>query len=104
MAKRDSARTDTLSSRYRIAAGVSRMGSTGAGSSGSSSLGEQRVRPGRPQLVRRREAAVEMLEVAETRERGRLVDDRVGPCLRNRFADGSRVEQVEHDPLRTEVA
>ena len=41
-----------------------------------------------------------MLEVAEARERGRLVDDRVRPRTCDGLEDGLAVEQVEHDAAR----
>jgi hypothetical protein len=66
--------------------------------------GEQRVRALDAKPVRLGEAAVEVLEVAQVGERGRLVDDRIGPGGGNRLADGRRVEQVENDRLRPERA
>ena len=45
-----------------------------------------------------------MLEVADARQRGRLMDDRVGPGGGNRLADCAGVERVEHDWLGAEPA
>src|SRR5687767_10270756 len=92
----------TASSRCRMAAIVSRIAGTGVASSGSSSVltgptlvaragvalgdepahsrlarrGEQRVGALGAQPVGPGEAAVEVLEVAQAGQRGRLMDDR----------------------------
>jgi hypothetical protein len=56
------------------------------------------------QPVGLREAAVEVLEVAQIRQRGRLVDDRLRLGCEQGLAHGARVEQIEHDRLRSERA
>lgn len=43
-----------------------------------------------------------MLEVPQTRQSGRLVDDRVGLGFEDGLAHGARVEQIERDRLRPE--
>jgi len=45
---------------------------------------------------------VEVLEVAQAGERGRLVDDRVGPGGDDGLPHRAPVEQVEHDRLRAQ--
>jgi hypothetical protein len=70
-----------------------------AADAGLARAGEQRVGALRPEPVRLREAAVEVLEVAQAAERGRLVDDRVRPGGDDGIAHRGRVEQVEHDRL-----
>jgi hypothetical protein len=52
--------------------------------------------------VRLREASVEVLEVAQIRQSGRLMDDRVGLGFEHGLAHGARVEQIERDRLRPE--
>ena len=64
--------------------------------------GEQRVGALGPKPVGLREAAVEVLEVAQIGQSGRLVDDRVGLGLEDGLAHGARVEQIERDRLRPE--
>ena len=65
---------------------------------------EQVVGPFGAEPVRLSEGAIEVLEVAEARQRGRLMDDRVGPGGGNRLAYCPRVERVEHDRLGSEPA
>jgi hypothetical protein len=64
--------------------------------------GQQRVGALCPKPVGLGEAAVEMLEVAQIRQGGRLMDDRLGLGLEDGLAHGTRVEQVERDRLRPE--
>ena len=54
--------------------------------------------------VRLGEGPIEVLEVADARQRGRLMDDRVGPGGGDRLAYCPRVERVEHDRLGSEPA
>jgi hypothetical protein len=67
---------------------------------------EQVVGPFAAEPVRLGEGAIEMLEVAaaDARQRGRLIDDRVGPGGGNRLAHCPRVERVEHSRLGSEPA
>jgi hypothetical protein len=58
---------------------------------------EQRVRALGAQAVRLGERAVEAAAEARVRERGGLVDDRVGRAVEHGPPDGARVEQVERD-------
>lgn len=64
---------------------------------GFPSRGEQRVRPLRAQPVGLRERAVHRPGETHVRERGRLMDDRLGLALEHRLPYGARVEQVERD-------
>ncbi len=70
-----------------------------AAHAGLVSGGKQRICAVRAKAVRLGEAAVEVLEVAQAGERGRLVDDGIGLGRGYRLANGRRVEQVEHDRL-----
>jgi len=65
---------------------------------------EQRVGALGPEPVRLREAAVEVLEVAQAGEGGGLVDDRVRPRGGDGVSHRVAVEQIEHHRLRTECA
>jgi hypothetical protein len=66
--------------------------------------GEQVVGALRAEAVGHREALVEVPHVDAPGERGRLVDDRVGPRVDDRRVDRDRVEQVEHDRRGAERA
>ena len=59
--------------------------------------GEQDVGALGAEPVRLGEGSIEVLEVADARQRGRLMDDRVGLCGSNRLAYRPSVERVEHD-------
>jgi hypothetical protein len=59
--------------------------------------GQEGVGPLGPQPVGLREGLVEIPAEARIRERGRLVDDRVGLRVGNGPDHGLRVEQVERD-------
>jgi len=61
--------------------------------------GQQRVGALGPQPVGLSEAAVEMLKVAQIRQGGRLVDDRLGLGSEDGLANSTRVEQVERHRL-----
>jgi len=50
------------------------------------------------------EAAVEVLEVAQLGQSGRLVDDRVRTAVDDRPHDGVRIQDVELDRFRPEGA
>ena len=54
--------------------------------------------------VRLGEGSIEVLEVADARQRGRLMDDRVGLGGSNRLANRPGVERVEHDGLGSKRA
>src|SRR6266542_6268125 len=64
--------------------------------------GQERVGALAPKPVGLREAAVEVPGEAHIRQRGCLVDDRVGLGFEHGLAHGARVEQVERDRLRPE--
>src|SRR6266536_4485971 len=66
--------------------------------------GEQRVGALGTQPVGLGEAAVEVLEVVQAGQRSCLVDDRVRFGLDDGLAHRGRVEEVEHDRLRTQRA
>jgi hypothetical protein len=68
--------------------------------------GEQVVGAFGPQPIRLGEGAVEMLQVAAAnpRQRGRLMDDRVGLGGGDRLALRPRVERVEHGRLSSQPA
>ena len=66
--------------------------------------GEQVVGPFGAESVRLGEGAIEMPEVADARQRGRLMDDRVGLGGGNRLAHCVGIERVEHDRLGPEPA
>jgi hypothetical protein len=66
--------------------------------------GEQGVRALGPQPIGLREAAVEVLEIPQTGQRGRLMDDRFGPGLEDGLAHSMRIEQVQLDRPGTQRA
>jgi hypothetical protein len=66
--------------------------------------GQERVCVLTPKPVGLREAAVEIPREAHVGQSGRLVDDRVRLRFQHGFADGARVEQIEHDRVRPERA
>src|SRR6266508_3460126 len=72
------------------------------GHAGLARGGQQVVRALGPKPVGLREAAVEVPGEAHIRQRGRLVDDRLGPGFEHSLAHCARVEQIERDRLRPE--
>jgi hypothetical protein len=64
---------------------------------------QQRVRAHGAEPVRLGEASVEVLEVAQVGERGRLVNDGLGLGIDHRFAYGVWIQHVEHYRLRPEA-
>jgi hypothetical protein len=73
-----------------------------AGDAGLARGGEQGVGAFRAEPVRRREGAVEVPPEARVRERGRLMDDRVGLRFQDGVSHGGGIEQIEHDRLGAE--
>jgi hypothetical protein len=66
--------------------------------------GQQRVGAFGPKPVGLRERAIEASAKAHARQRGRLVDDRVGLGFEDGLAHGASVEQVERNRFGSERA
>jgi hypothetical protein len=65
---------------------------------------EEDVDPLGAQSAGGREAGVEVLEIAQARQRDRLVDDRIEPRRRNGLADRPGIQGIQHKWLGAQLA